>query len=360
MTATAKNINRLSGKSLRLTKLACLYICMSIHTIVFSQSYQKRFWELNNYYAQNYDSIMYSANYADTLKQLRTQADSLAFIDYLKEFGSIKLHYGNDIDSIVSLLGTTNDAIVRRANMQKLHFFCNQYPDHFYLIRQKSSDLIPFCSDYQTNTASSDLLSVLDLPDALKDSVLLYLKTDADRATLARLGDTIAENQIITDFESSIQSIGNYHDLFGPFRNSCIEMMKAGTAKCLKTYISYFDWNQIVEYKTSNNDRVFESVLSSMLFYFSSYHPDCFVLSISNVKGHWNLFANRRKKNIIEPTPFEKDLFRQIENYCLSTYNVTLHIDLPFVELIDDRCYIEDMELEEELSKMLKQYNGKP
>lgn len=331
-----------------------MFVCIKLN--VYSKSYIDDRIRILNYYSTNYDSLLSSSNYADTLLNLRKEMDLLAYTDYHEEFNRISFSYNREIDSIVSLLDT-KDSIVRQNNLKKLYIKSVNYPIQCFFIRQKSKEIISICSDYHSNPESLNLLSVIDLTSNLKDSVLKYSKTIPSREIMARLGDTIAENEIISDFKNVIRNIKNSSDL-QRLHTICSEMLFANTDKCIKTYISYFDWNQIVDITKNPDEKAFTTIIAELLFYYGEYQPDCFELSNINVLYH-SCPAIKRRCCVFEPTPFEADLFREIESFCQSKYNVTLHIDLPFLELVDSYYYIKDMELENELVTLLDRYKGR-
>ena len=337
-------------------KYILIILLFGIKVDMNAQSFIDEKISILNRYSAIYDSLLCSNNYAYILDNLRKQTDSLSYLDYYQEYNRNYVKYSSEIDSILSLL-ENKDSIDRQRNLEKLCFKCVNYPIQCFFIRHNSKKLIPLCSDYNTNPISLRLLSIIDLPDNLKDSVIKYSNMNISRALKARLGDTIAENELIADFEYLIKNINSIDDLW-KFNDECYEMLFANTYKCITTYVSYFDCNLIIQTSNTPGQRECTSILAWLLYAYGQFNPDCFELSNLNIYYHVCPDI-RRRVSVFEPSPFENDLFRQIEYYCRSKYNLVLNIDLPFLKLYDSYYYIEDMELENDLNVILKKYDGR-
>ncbi len=342
-------------KEQMMKRLLVIIVCVFIHTSVISQTNYDKILSLKKYYSKNYDSLAHSFNYADTLNKMREQIDSLAYLIYqedCEQFNKTIL----EIDTIIATINSATDISVKRENLLYLYTHSLHYPDFCCAVRQNSNKLIPICSDYKDNDYVREVLLIINLPNNLKDSVLKYEQNDElSREFRARLGDTIAENQIINEFTYLVQNLTTETEL-DELDKICNEMMFVGTDKCTRALVSYFDCNRIIETDKyawvsdgsnivrTKKGKYITSILEHLLSYYCSYHPMCFELSRANVVSHsdpvrWRTYG-------FVPTQFELDLFRQIEKYCHNTYGVVLHIDLPFLGLHDYDDYAEDCGLD--------------
>ena len=173
------------------------------------------------------------------------------------------------------------------------------------------------------------MLLFLEPSQAIKDSLLNnYEWYDWQRA---RLGDTIAENRFIEKFLKDLKNLKNSSDLenliwVGHF------LLRIGTEKTLKTYLSALDCNKIFEFQDGFFFSAFRCLIADRGSFFD-YYPQYCLLSEAYMRTHIDEYANRGNIYYRHVTDYEQRYINQLEEFCLKEFGIELHIKIPFFEM---------------------------
>ena len=269
------------------------------------------------------------------IDKICNQLDSLSYIEFCKENQKLK----NNYDTLLNRLINSN-------NKQSDYFLKNlfgfptprEFYKYYYYIKKNSELIIPYCSDYKKDWFQRRVLISLDIPNNLKDS-LLILKDKLSLSERAKLGDESAEDSLINIFKYQVENTQSRSEL-RDLETTIDDLLFVNSKKCLNTIIDYLGSNILME--TKKNEYII-SALYVIIYEYSMFYPDCYELSTVNLWYHSNSWYDRNwynKEQRSKMLHYEKRYIEQIQNYCLKQFGRILNIDLPFLYFEDYGCLI--------------------
>lgn len=219
--------------------------------------------------------------------------------------------------------------------------------NNFYFLKLHSKELLPYCFDFNKEYQRR-MLPLLELTQEIKDSLLNNYEWYVWERV--RLGDTITENRQIERFLNSVKNLKNSNDLQNLIWNGHF-LLKNGTEKSLKTYLSALDCNKIFEFQ--GREESIYSAFRCLIAYRESifdYYPQYCLLSEAYLRTHMDGYANRGYIYYRYATDYERRYINQLEEFCLKEFGIELHIKIPFFEMIN-YIWLESEKVQELLDK---------
>jgi hypothetical protein len=213
------------------------------------------------------------------------------------------------------------------------------YKCQWYYLLDKNRDIIlPYVkNDYINNRFKRFMMIRLNPSKEVADSILQLDNSKVRIECRARLGDTAAEDTIIAQFNKYL-NLNNLDlrylvEVYGDY------LLFAGTAKCLKAYISAWGCNKIYYQENSNYGL---SYLIYFLYKYSDYYPIEYITFLININNH--IYDSHLRPLGVRSFDVEVDFMRDVEMYAFEKYGIKLNIDLPFLDCDIVRAfeYLED------------------
>ena len=187
--------------------------------------------------------------------------DSIGVVRYQEAFKRKEQTFQEDFCKLLSFDPSNTD----------LSGYSSTDPHNYYFLKLHSKELLPYCFDFN-NKYQRYMLLFLEPSQAIKDSLLNNYKWyDWQRA---RLGDTIAENKEIEDFLNVLKNLKNSNDLQKLIWDGHF-LLRIGTEKSLKTYLSALDCNKIYEFDDFREESIYSAFRCLIAFRgsFFDYYP---------------------------------------------------------------------------------------
>lgn len=293
---------------------------------------QNKEQDAKDFYEKYYMRVLYyigSPKFEIVADSISDILDSIGVVRYREAFKQKEQTFQKDFCKLLSFDHSNTDSTDIYLSRLGGFDYTNHY--NYYFLKLHSKELLPYCFDFN-NEYQRYMLLFLEPSQAIKDSLLNNFKWyDWQRA---RLGDTIAENREIEDFLNVLKNLKNSNDLqkltrYGHF------LLRIGTEKSLKTYLSALDCNKIYEFDDFR-DGLFFSAFSCLIAFrgsFFDYYPQYCLLSEAYMRAHMDEDANRGDLYYRHVTDYERRYINQLEEFCLKEFGIELHINIPFFEM---------------------------
>jgi|GEM_PF-6736525 len=232
------------------------------------------------------------------------------------------------LNDSVKVSGYVNKLILEPKSVM-LDDFCRKINKERYLKWLKLYDtiIIEFLEDsIKKNSCCIDLLSLLDLPRNIKDSLLN--EKNVSSLIKARLGDTIAINYTIRKYITEKNKDDEEYQS-GALSKEVLNLLSLDSEKALNLIFNDFQSNRIIKKRESIIDGVYDDVFYTI--------PYAIIMALREKHYYEPIFQEKFICQFLEaesPQDVNPDIFeyyKLVESFILREYGYKVKINSPFL-----------------------------